>query len=775
MNKKNKNKIKWLPYIIAVALFMQLVMPFGTFFIKEKASAASASLVYHGSVSYGGSKVGDFTIDGVQAFCIEHSKPSSPTGTANDGGNIYSNNKIAAALYWGWNGDKNIFGTERARGIVVTSLVLSRLYTGVSAGGTNISGYSTLWDKAQAEDIPNPSISFSKTYMISSISGNVQKTETITFNADRANNVIFTLPSGITLYNITSGSNKTGGSVTLKGGDSFYLTAPLTYGNDFSTGNLKGSLKEYAPIVYKMTNTSYQTISRGVWIDPRYTANFTAHFEVRQKQITVQHKDKFNNALLASESYIRNIGSNYSFSPKNTITQGGNTYVPVPTSPLTGTLGMNDITLAFFYNLQRTITILHKDARDGSLLASSTDIKLRGDSYSYAPRTNLKKGTYTYRPTSTDKQTGTVSGSNITLTFYYDVPLIKTGLEKIQVYTAPADKGLPVKVNLSKENIYPASNGDMANAKLNVSLYQGSTKIASNAYTAKTLPTSIDFKVPSNYLTVNQKMAYTIKLENFSKNEFDVISDAATITTDGYTSSERSLDVNNTSISFTGVIMTEREIRKNMVVYNESLQVNLKKLEKKLTGYGLAYPIDVVYKNDLGQKFTSKFDFYVPKSLVDTYLTYPVSNNLFKISFDETNNKESKSQTVLTTTKRFELPEVNIEKRTGNLFSNSQVAGKDSRIKYGIINGGRKLYTPIWGDLGTYPLEMKNVDPLGVHKINVSMKQSLEIFAFMYGHMDSTTGKQDAIYLRPINADDPKYPDNWTAEDKARFEEWNKN
>lgn len=221
--------------------------------------------------------------------------------------------------------------------------------------------------------------------------------------------------------------------------------------------------------------------------------------------------------------------------------------------------------------------------------------------------------------------------------------------------------------------------------------------------------------------------------------------------------------------------MTERAIGKSMVVYNESLQVNLKKLEKKLTGYGFEYPVDVIYTNDLGQKFTSKFDFYVPKTLVDTYLTYPVSNSRSKISFDETNHKESKNQNVLTTTKRFELPAVNIEKRTGNLFSNSQVAGKDKRIKFDIIDGGRKFYTPIWGDLGTYQLEMKNVDPLGVHKINLSMKQNLEIYASMYGHMDSKTGKEDAIYLRPINADDPKYPDNWSNEDIKSFEEWNKN
>ncbi|KYD11480.1 hypothetical protein B4102_2208 [Heyndrickxia sporothermodurans] len=773
MENSKQTLYRWFPLSIAIVLFIQLFSPWTR---PDEVHAAGESVVYHGMVSFGGSIVGDFSVGGKQAFCIEHEKPTPPTGTPTKEGVIYKDKMIAATLYWGWGGTKNIFGSDRNRGMVVTSLILSRIYTGEDSGGKSISGYSTLWDKAKSKDVPSAEVDFSKSSIHSSISGSVQKTETNKFIADSDNKVSFTLPSSITLHNTSTGKNITGGKVTLKGGDSFYLTAPLSYDKDFTTGNLKGSIKDYLPVLYKMSDSYYQTLVKTGWRDPTDTTKFTARFEARQKKITVNHKDQYNNALLANESYTKKIGSNYSYSPKNSITKSGKTYKPVATSKKTGTLGSKDITLTFYYKLQRKITVLHKDARDGKLLETDTYTKYRGDSYSYSPKKNLKKGEYIYRPTSTAKKTGTVAGSDITLTFYYDVPLIKTGLEKIQVYTAPADKGLPVKVNLSKVNNYPNSNADMAKAKLNVSLYEGSTKIISNSYTAKTLPKNIDFKVPSKYLSVNQKKTYTVKIEGFSKNEIDVISDAPTIRTEGYTSSEKALNINNTSVSYTGVIMTEREIRKNMVSYNESLHVNLKKLEKKITGYGFEYPIDVIYKNELGQKFTSKFDFYVPKSLVDTYLTYPVSNNISRVRMDETSNKEKISdKTVLTTTKRFELPEVNIEKRTGNLFSNNQVESKDSRLKYKIIDGGRKFYTPIWGDLGVYQLELKNVDPLGIHKINVSMKQNLEIYAFMYGHMDSTTGKQDAIYLRPINADDPKYPDKWSAEDKARFKKWNKN
>lgn len=42
-------------------------------------------------------------------------------------------------------------------------------------------------------------------------------------------------------------------------------------------------------------------------------------------------------------------------------------------------------------------------------------------------------------------------------------------------------------------------------------------------------------------------------------------------------------------------------------------------------------------------------------------------------------------------------------------------------------DGGRKLYTPIWGDLETYQLEMKNPVPLGVHKINMFVSISVNL------------------------------------------------
>ncbi len=770
------HSLKKSSFLIVTMLILQVFLPFMDYLINPRVNAASVTVVYHGPVKYGLSTVGDFTVNGIQAFCIEHDKPTPPTGSNNNGGSVYNNQKIAAALYWGWGGSENIFGADRDRGIVVTSLILSRLYTGEDSGGKSIPGYSTLWNKAQLEDIPDRDISFSQTDIDSSVSGDVQRTETITFQADTANTISFNLPSAVTLHNLTTKKIQSGGTVSLKGGDSFYLTAPLSYDKDFNTGNLKGSLKEFVPILYKMTNSSLQTLSHGVTIDPLQTASFTAHFEARQAKINVLHRDAYNNTLLDSDSYSKNIGSKYSYSPRAQISYQGNDYVPTSTAGRSGTV-TEDITITFFYDLQRNITVLHKDARDGSLLARTDEEKSRGDEYSYSPRTDLRKGKYTYRPLSTATRSGIVQDRNLIITFLYDVPLIETGLKKIQIYTAPAADKLPIKLELNKTDNYDDSVPDMETARVNVNLYKGTTLIQSNPYTAKSLPTKIDMEIPSKYLTVNTKAPYTVKLEGYNPNDIDIASDARTLTTDGYTSSEKRLRAyaeDQSSLGYTGVVMTEREVRENMVLYFENLSLKFKKIEKKRTGYGFNTPIQVNYSNDLGGTINTSYNMQLPKQLVDTYVNYPVTNDQAVVTLDKVLTDTITTGQKRTTNNMFELPHVNVERETGYLFTDQQVAAKDKRIKKALRDGGRKFYTPIWGDLGTYPIMFESTIPIGVNKVHTEINDNLEIFAFMYGHMDSPTTKQDGIFLSPVNPSDPLFPDSWTDQDIKEFNIWNK-
>lgn len=264
--------------------------------------ANNSTVTYKGQITYGGSTVGHFEVDGEQAFCIEHPKPTPATNTPNDGGNIYDNPSVAATLYYGITGDKNIFGSDWTRGTVVTSLVLSEMYLGSYQGGSSIAGYDQLKAKALAGDYPKAEAKFTKTILNSTIVGEVQKTEIDKFEADSSNYVVVPLNSNVTLYNVTKGTKSTGGSIKLYGGDSFYMTAPLDYNSDFASGALKGAMKVYSPILYRMNDSSLQKLVKAGWYDPTKTVAFTAKFEARTGDLKIK-KTGSDNRTLANAEY----------------------------------------------------------------------------------------------------------------------------------------------------------------------------------------------------------------------------------------------------------------------------------------------------------------------------------------------------------------------------------------------------------------------------------------------------------------------------------------
>ena len=749
--------------------------------VTLSASDSAPHIEYLGQVRYGQSIVGEFRINGVPAFCIQHEKASPGTGTPYGPVTPYDDTKIQRALFYGWGGPENIF-TNKTQGWVVTSLILSRLYNGTTSG-QNLNGYAELWDKVQNGRVPDTNVKLSDSHLAISVKNGRQVSETTTFQSDRTNSITITVPSQVTIVNETTGARRTNGSMKIMGGQKFHLEAPLNYGTTYNSGVLRGSLKEYQPIVTMPKSSHYQVLGAARWYtDPDNTVSFTVPFKRQEAEIKVEHRDIYNNNRLVSpaDSYKRLIGSSYEFSPRSRITtnNGNNVYLPNSTRKATGTVPANGRTITFYYDLTRDITVNHIDARDNRLITSSKDTKRRGESYSYSHRTNLKKGNYTYRPLSTKSQSGTVGGSNITLDFYYDIPLIKTGVDKIQVYTAPADEGLPVIVDLIKENNYPYSIEDMNSSTISVNLYKGEKKIEGRTYTARNLPTQIEFKVPASELEKNELDLYTVKLEDFNKNDFDIPSNRLQIATDGYTSAETTLEVhaNETDkVEYEGVIKTERTVGEDMIVFNEFFTIPIEKIKKMKTGYGFYMPIDLSYHNDLGNLVIDPaFHMVVPESIVDkSFIPYDTINGESSVPLEITKNNVTWDHTKID--QRFELQHVNVERKTGHLFSDEQVNNNDSRIKNELVSGDRKFYLPIWGHIGEYDLYIATTNAIGINLIDIKINHTLDVVAHMYLHMDSPTKDKDAIHFEPINQDDPfphGVPDNWTPEEVEQLKEW---
>lgn len=730
----------------------------------------SASVQYLGSVKYSYYTVGKFKVNGEWAFCVDHAKASPPTGTSYNSGYVYSNDSIRAILYYGYGGAGSVLPQNDATWVATTLALDSIMNNNHSSGRNTVPGYAELMDHAQKKDAPSVESEFNKTSVTSSVSGDRQVSETITFNADYRNSITLSVQSGTTI--VVDGQSYTSGNVNIKGGQSFYITAPLDYSNNVVYSNISPSLKIYQSILYMPTNSNYQRLSKGMSSDPQPLKELSIEFKARQRNITVLHKNRHDGSILLQENEQKNIGSSYSYSPKNPLYKDGTTFIPESTSSKSGTMPNQDLTIEFWYNAQQNITIQHIDNRDGSIISQENDKKNRGEQYSYSPKTDLKKDEYIYRPISNDKQTGTVGNSDITIKFYYDVPLIQAGLKKIQIYTEQANKGLPVKVEIDKKYIYNENIADMSNSKIKLGLYDDSNnEVISKEFTAKTLPEMLDMTIPSTNLKKDSSKSYTLKIEGYDSNMVDVTSQS--LTTDGYTSSEKTIKVDSSkqnNLSYRGVVMTEREVGKDMNVYYETLDMPLERIKRMRTGYGFEVPLELTYTNDIGSNdLDFSFDFKAQDEIVDkSYIEYSSKNGISTVALENTSKKSSTNNNVTISKHKFELQHINVEKRTGALFNDNQVNNQDSRIQYDLIDGGRKFYLPIWARIGDYQANVESTKDIGINKINVEIGYDINIYAHMYAHMDSESILDDAIILEPIDSDDPfpnGIPKGWTKED----------
>ncbi|WP_425611025.1 thioester domain-containing protein [Bacillus safensis] len=743
------------------------------FISLKKAEAAPPKITYLGKINYGGSVVGKFKVDGKIAFCFQHSKPTPGTGAKYDESVPYNNEKVQRALYYGWGGQENIFkSSEEDLGIVVTSLVLDRIYSN-GGSGKNLKKYDELWDKVINGEVPDNRTTFSKRKLAVSVKGNKQVTESTTFKSHKSNSVNIKVPSNVTIINESTGKKITGGKMIVHGNERIRLEAGMGVGLNYSTGDLYGSKRErYQPLITKPVGGNTQVLGMmDVYRDPDDKTSFTAKFEVRQKKINVQHIDKYSGEVLEKESYTRNIGSTYSFAPKASISKGKEKFIPVDLKKKTGTLGNKDVTIKFYYNLERNVTVNYYDNRTGDKIKATKKYKkVRGDKYSEKHPT-IKDGEYTYRyvKATGDKESGTIGSENIVINYHYDKPLVKLSFDKLQIYTAKSTKGLPVKVHLSKEMNYKTSLKEFEEKKITVGLYLKDKKIISKTYSAKELPKKVEMTIPSDGLKAAVKNFYTVKFSDFNKNDFKINAAASELSTDGYAASEKTIKAsssNGKELSYKGVVMTEKTPTTGKVYY-ETLTFPLAKIEKKKTGYGFERKVNLHYENEIGGKVSPAFDFEVPTSLVDSYLTYKKSGDRSLITMEQTKATNKKQGETSVYDLVYELPHINVERHTGNLFSDQQVNDKDKRISYDLVDGGRKFYSPIWAELGNYETKIKS-KPMGVNLIKTEVTEQLELYASMYAHMDSKTIDQDEVLLKPVYADNPfpnGLPEGWTKKD----------
>ena len=224
--------------------------------------------------------------NGQWSYCLEASKRTPSSG--NYAANVINNNvMVRKFLYYGFGGPaqclfkgqalKDDGLNEAETGYLYTHVLLSLAYSGDMCGA-NIDdleragiGLKSTWQ--YVEGLPDPSnganfstgdtaslkATFDKANMI-------QTTNTVSFNASSNETVQLPLQSNVTIHIAGSSAQQTGGTATVWGGQSFYLTAPLENSpTDYTSGTLNSSAKgKFCALAISDGNGANQT--HGSWV-----------------------------------------------------------------------------------------------------------------------------------------------------------------------------------------------------------------------------------------------------------------------------------------------------------------------------------------------------------------------------------------------------------------------------------------------------------------------------------------------------------------------------
>ncbi|MEY8742809.1 hypothetical protein AB9M62_25430 [Bacillales bacterium AN1005] len=428
---------------------------------------------------------------------------------------------------------------------------------------------------------------------------------------------------------------------------------------------------------------------------------------------------------------------------------------------------------------QRNVTENHIDRTEGKTIITNSVKKFDGESYSYSPKTDLtykyNNTSYPYTPESKEKQEGTVNGKDVTVDFYYTHPIVDLGSKKIQIYTDKYNKGLPLKIQYDVGLLGTSKGWDTEKVDILITNKDTNKQVLKKTFTVKELKDTVELKIPADALKVDYHANYEAQIVPNEKKKVFIQDGKEKINTDGYTSSEKQLNLKADDVETTlykGVVMTERDIGKEMKKFYETLTLPTLKQNPVKSGYGVDMTKQITYKNDLKSLTPIKTQYLIDNRLIDSYVEYPQKDSKAIINAvttsSETSNNDTLQQTVT-------LPKVYIEERTGAVFSEEQKQAGDDRIQNELKDGGNKLYIPIWLDeLGSYDVQFKSIDPIGANQISFNIQDSINIYAYMYGYIGSETIKNDEILIEPVDPENPfpdGLPEGWTDEDLTWFQE----
>ena len=240
-------------------------------------------------------------INGSLAYCLESSKDTPPEGQyANSV--IDTNEALLKVLYYGYGGPGDVFKDDQVTNdtnkYLYTHIMASYAYSGDIYGGKSwddllANGIGLKWRYEQIQSMPVPTneFNFSKSSLNAYYENGQQRTEEIKLNAN--NDVVVNIPlqDGVELHNLTKGTVNTG-TVSVNGGETFYLSTTLEKREDYSSGNLNGkNLVKYAPLVIR-SGGNYQDEGTLTTVQDPVTINLNINW-LDGSQININKIDNY--------------------------------------------------------------------------------------------------------------------------------------------------------------------------------------------------------------------------------------------------------------------------------------------------------------------------------------------------------------------------------------------------------------------------------------------------------------------------------------------------
>ena len=240
-------------------------------------------------------------INGSLAYCLESSKDTPPEGQyANSV--IDTNEALLKVLYYGYGGPGDVFKDDQVTNdtnkYLYTHIMASYAYSGDIYGGkswedleTHGIGLKARYDQIQSMPVPTNEFNFSKSSLNAYYENGQQRTEEIKLNAN--NDVVVNIPlqDGVELHNLTKGTVNTG-TVSVNGGETFYLSTTLEKREDYSSGNLNGkNLVKYAPLVIR-SGGNYQDEGTLTTVQDPVTINLNINW-LDGSQISINKTDNY--------------------------------------------------------------------------------------------------------------------------------------------------------------------------------------------------------------------------------------------------------------------------------------------------------------------------------------------------------------------------------------------------------------------------------------------------------------------------------------------------